>query len=151
MLNISLNRISKLINESDENFNENSLNYNSSSSYHSNSNNRNINFNQHNSPSQRIGNIPIEPRTAATATQMTDNPENRAGTTCHHFVVKKVLCKKRERDKIDSYKAEVHDKYEDKNILTKNKKAVYNNYRNFINKSIDDSPDEEIKKRKIKL
>lgn len=120
LLNISLNRISKLINDSDENFNENNLDYNSSSSYHSNSNNRNINFNQHNSPSQRIGNIPIEPRTAVTATQMPDNPENRAGTTYHHFVVKKVLGRKRERDKIDSDKAEAHDKFEYKNILTKN-------------------------------
>ena len=151
LLNISLNKISKLINDSDENFNENNLDYNSSSSYHSNCNNRNINFNQHNSPSQRIGNIPIEPRTAVTATQMPDNPENRAGTTGHHFVVKKVLGRKRERDKIDSDKEEAHDKFEYKNILTKNKKAVYNNYRNFINKSIDDSPDEEIRKRKIKL
>jgi hypothetical protein len=45
----------------------------------------------------------------------------------------------------------VHDKYEKKNILTKIKKRAYNNHIKFTNKSIDDSPDEEIKKRKIKI
>ena len=52
---------------------------------------------------------------------------------------------------IDSDNAKVHDKYETKNIMTKIKKAVYNNDIKFTNKTIEDSTDEEIKKRKIIL
>jgi hypothetical protein len=140
LLNISLTSInsSQSINNSDENFNENISDDNSLSSYHTNSNNRNTNFNQTNFPDQNIGNIPNEPRTFATQ-------------TCHLFEVKKFLDRKRKRDKNDSDKAKVHDKYEKKNILTKIKKRAYNNHIKFTNKSIDDSSDEEIKKRKIKI
>jgi hypothetical protein len=153
LLNISLSSIksSQSINNSDDNFNENILDNNSSSSYHTNSNNRNINVNQNNFPSQNIGYFPNEPRTSTIATQMLDNPESRAGTNYHLFEVKKVLNKKRKRDNIDSDNAKVHDKYETKNIMTKIKKAVYNNDIKFTNKSIEDSTDEEIKKRKIIL
>lgn len=150
LLNISLSSIksSQSINNSDDNFNENILNNNSSSGYHTNSNNRNINANQNNFPSQNIGNIPNEQRISSIATQMLANPESRAGINCHLFKVKKVLNRKRKRDNIDSDKAEIHDKNETKNILTKTKKAVYNNDIKFTNKAIEDSPDEEIKKKK---
>lgn len=121
LLNISLSGIksSQSVNNSDDNFNENILNNNSSSVYHTNSNNRNINANQNYFPSQNIGNIPNEPRISSIATQMLANPESRAGINCHLFEVKKVLNRKRKRDNIDSDKAEMHDKNETKNILTK--------------------------------
>ena len=57
---------------------------------------------------------------------------------------------KRKRNIIYSRKAK-HTKFEKKNILTKFKKKVYNNYLEFINKNIKDPPDEEIKKRKRKI
>ena len=49
-----------------------------------------------------------------------------------------------------TYKAE-HTKKETKNMLTKIKKASYNNYLDLINNNIKDSKDEEIRKRNIKL
>ena len=57
---------------------------------------------------------------------------------------------KRKRNIIYSKKAK-HTKFEKKNILTKIKKKAYNNYLKLFNKNIKDSPDEEIKKKKIQL
>jgi hypothetical protein len=98
-------------------------------------------------------NIPIEVRTTSVTTKMPVNHEIISNTTSKIFEIKKekkFLGGKRKRNIIYIRKAK-HTKFEKKNILTKIKKKVYNNYLKLINKNIKDSPDEEIKKRKIKL
>ena len=98
-------------------------------------------------------NIPIEVKTTAAATQMPVNPEIIFNKTSKIFEIKKekkFLSGKRKRNIIYTRKAK-HTKFEKKNILTKIKKKVYNNYLKLINKNIKDSPDEEIKKKKIKI
>ena len=98
-------------------------------------------------------NIPIEVKTTAFATQMPVNPTIIDNTTSKIFEIKKekkFLGGKRKRNVIYSRKAK-HTKFEKKNILTKIKKKVYNNYLKLSNKNIEDSQDEEIKKKKIKL
>ena len=93
-------------------------------------------------------NIPIEVKKSTAV-----NPEIISNTTSKIFEIKKqqkFLGGKRKRNIIYSKKAK-HTKFEKKNILTKIKKKVYNNYLEFINTNIKDPPDEEIKKKKIKL
>ena len=98
-------------------------------------------------------NIPIEVKTTAVTTQMPVNHEIISNTTSKIFEIKKekkFLSGKRKRNIIYTRKA-VHTKFEKKNILTKIKKKAYNNYLKLFNKNIKDSPDEEIKKKKIQL
>jgi len=78
--------------------------------------------------------------------QISVNPEINVGATRYLLEVK--IEKKISGEKRKRY---VHTKYEKKNILTRIKKAAYNNYLKFINKNIEDSQDEEIKRRRIKL
>ena len=96
--------------------------------------------------------IPNEVMTTAAVTQMPANPEISVQRT-PIFEIKKVKHKfigRRRKNKIYTYKAE-HTKKETKNMLTKIKKASYNNYLDLINNNIKDSKDEEIRKRNIKL
>jgi len=101
-------------------------------------NNDNVNL-----PSQNIEppnlNIPIEAMATIATTQ---NPAN--------LEVKKKFIGRRRKNKIYGYEA-VHTKFEKKDILTKIKKASYNNFLRLVNKNLKDSEDEELKKRKIKL
>mgnify|MGYP006873078267 CR=1 FL=1 len=135
---------------------ENNLDENNSDDYYSsshisNSNNINTNFNQENIPILNIGNIPNEPRAAEPVTQISVNPGIMARSSCHIFVVnveKKIMLGKRNEIYLNKAK---HDKYEKKNILTRIKKAGYNNHLEYTNERIKDSPDEEINKSGIEL
>ena len=98
-------------------------------------------------------NIPIEVKTTRVTTKMPVNHEIISNTTSKIFEIKKekkFLSGKRKRNIIYIRKA-IHTKFEKKNILTKIKKKAYNNYMKSFNKNIKDSPDEEIKKKKIQL
>jgi len=132
--------------DSDDNFNDKNLDNNPSSSFQNNSNIRKINVKQEKFSGKSKKNIANEPITKIATNQITANPEINVGTTSYFFDVKinkNFLGKKR--------KKYIHTKYEKKNILTRIKKAAYNNYLKFTNKSIEHSQDEEIKKKRIKL
>lgn len=92
-----------------------------------------------------------EAMTTRDKTQMPVNPEVRVKKVFFRITKKKhKLIGRRKKNRIYGYPAK-HTKFETKNILTKNKKGAYNNFLEFFNKSVKDSKDEEIKKRKIKL
>jgi hypothetical protein len=98
-------------------------------------------------------NIPNEAMSTEAATKMHVNHEIRTKKTCPIFEIKKdkkTLLGRRKRNRIYLNEAG-HNKFEKKNILTKNKKRAYNSFLELFNKNIKDSKDEEIKKRKIKL
>ena len=98
-------------------------------------------------------NIPNEGMTTTAATRMPANPEIRINTIPLVFKIEKVKKKfigRRNRDIAYLYEAE-HTKFEKKNMLTRIKKASYNNFLKNSNKNIKDSKDEEIKKREIEL
>ena len=98
-------------------------------------------------------NISNEVIDIAAATKMHDKPEIRAKKTCPIIEVKKekkTLLGRRKRNRIYLNEAR-YNKFEKKDVLTKIKKKAYNSFLGLINKSIKDSKDEEIKKRKIKL
>ena len=98
-------------------------------------------------------NIPNEGMTSTAATPISANPEIRVKSIPPIFKIQKVKKKfigRRNRDIVYLYKAK-HTKFEMKDILTKIKKAAYNNFLRLINKNIKDSKDEEIKKREIEL
>ena len=98
-------------------------------------------------------NIPNEGMTTTAATRMPANHEIRVKTTPPIFKIEKLKKKfigRRNRDMVYLYKAE-HTKFEKKDVLTKIKKAAYNNFLELTNKNIKDSKDEEIKKREIEL
>ena len=98
-------------------------------------------------------NIPNEAMSTEAATKMHANPEIRTKKTCPIFEIKKdkkTLLGRRKRNRIYLNEAG-HNKFEKKNILTKNKKRAYNSFLELFNKNIKNSKDEEIKKRKIKL
>ena len=96
-------------------------------------------------------NIPNEAMTTGATTQMPANPEVRVKKVIFRITKEKhKLIGRRKKNRIYGYPAN-HTKFEPKNILTRNKKAAYNNFLAYFNKSIKNSKDEEIKKRKIKL
>jgi len=98
-------------------------------------------------------NIPNEGMSTTTATRMPANHEIRVKTTPPIFKIEKLKKKfigRRNRDIVYLYEAE-HTKFEKKDVLTKIKKAAYNNFLELTNKNIKDSKDEEIKKREIEL
>ena len=143
---------------SDDNFGFDYFSHNSDDNslrwfqYHNNEIN---NFDNVNLPSQIIeppnGNIPNEAMTTAAVTQMPVNPEVRVEEAIFKITKKKhKFIGRRRKDRIYTYDAG-KTRFDEKNELTKIKKAAYNNYLDYTNESIRDSKDEEIRKRKIKL
>ena len=66
------------------------------------------------------------------------------------FRTEKTTIGRRKRDINYPDEAE-HTKFEKKNVLTRNKKASYNNFLDYFNKEIKNTKDKEIQKEKIEL
>jgi hypothetical protein len=101
---------------------------------------------------QHIQNNPHEAWITEVETQMHTNPEILVNVrrTYPIFRTEKTTIGRRKKDRIYLNKAK-HTRSEKKNVLTRNKKASYNNFLDYFNKEIKNTKDKEIQKEKIEL